>query len=152
MSLLPASIVWRISAWSCWMRVLAETGSTIPVQQQYLCPFAAMTASQAVTTVVIIVLVVVTDVALATVSPAPLLYPRGQVGGHPTYAVDGLNLVVESLWERKLVGGTVFVGLGFGCIGGDSLMAQIGCDGQSDFVDLRPVIADQLTGVRRRGR
>jgi len=73
MSLLPASIVWRISAWSCWMRALAETGSTIPVQSSSIsASFAAMTASQAVTTVVIIVLVVVTDVALATVSPAPL--------------------------------------------------------------------------------
>lgn len=73
MSALPVSIVCRISAWSCWIRMLANSGATGAVRSIAISDcLAAITASAAVTTVVIIVFVVVTDVAVATVSEAPL--------------------------------------------------------------------------------
>ena len=65
--------------------------------------------------------------------------------------VDGLDLIFETLGKRRVITLAVGVGLRFRgkcsiCLGRD-----IRCDAeQCYFVDLWPVVADQLTGMRRR--
>jgi hypothetical protein len=92
----PVSIVWRISAWSCSIRIRAMSGSTRPHWSIAISAFlAAMSASAAVTSAVIIVLVIVTDPAVAPTSPAAFVnHPDRDVAMSPT-------LWIAATWFSK---------------------------------------------------
>lgn len=57
--------------------------------------------------------------------------------------MDGLNLVLKALWELRMVSRAVGIGLCLGSSGRSRLRGEVDSNAcQSDFVDLRPVVAD----------
>ena len=57
--------------------------------------------------------------------------------------MNGLDLVLKALWELRMVSRTIGIGFGLGSSGRRRLVCQVDGDvSQSDFVDLRPVVAD----------
>jgi hypothetical protein len=83
--------------------------------------------------------------------PGPFCKPTGKVVGHAADAIGGLDLCLEPFGKQLIVGSGVAVSLGSrgrSTGGGPGNIA--GKVSQSNFVDLRPVGADQLIGMRRR--
>jgi hypothetical protein len=83
--------------------------------------------------------------------PGPFCKPTGKVLGHAADAIGGLNLCLEPFGKELVVGSGVGVSLVFrgGSAGGGRRNVS-GELSQGNFVDLRPVDADQLIGMRRR--
>lgn len=66
--------------------------------------------------------------------------------------MDGLDLIFKTLGKRRVITLTVGVSLSLSAERRVCLRRDIRCDAeQCDFVDLRPVVANQLTSMRRRG-
>ncbi len=83
--------------------------------------------------------------------PGPFCKPTGKLFGHTADAIGGLNLCLEPLGKELVIGGGVSVGFGFrGGSAGGGRRNIAGKVSQGNFVDLRPVGADQLIGMRRR--
>jgi hypothetical protein len=71
--------------------------------------------------------------------------------GHAADAIGGLNLCLEPFGKEFVVGCGVGVGFGFcGSSTGGGRRDIASKVSQGNFVDLGPVRADQLVGMRRR--
>jgi hypothetical protein len=83
--------------------------------------------------------------------PGPLCKPTGKILGHAADAIGGLNLCLEPFGKELVVGSGVGISLGSrGGSAGGGRRNIAGEVSQGNFVDLGPVGADQLVGLRRR--